>query len=391
MKHVTDRSVYLRWLIPASSFRLPVALLPLAIEYVIGSAAGFRFASLVVGAVAVGEISVVGILATRRGQRAASLGAQSTLTILALLDIALLLASLIHPLLAFSLPVALLSGATTALASGKLRQVLTAQLSPQSLQRYLSWDAVALEIAYLVAPALIAVQVMLAGARLLLVIPAVLAALSPVLLRRHSTPTLPTAAIPHITLRSWLWVLSAGEGLGEGMVVVTIVPIATELLHNTPFGALAMALLSLGSILGGSLYAHFGTGSAAVFPQRRIAILLIGLSICLVAEAAGIQNELLVGVTLLCFGGFVAPSNGLRTFAATHHFDRRLHSSAFSMIYSSYSIGSVTAAVAFAVLDQTLALSAILILAALGTATVSVAYLSTYRTRPDSATGGVKG
>ena len=377
-RNATDRSTYLRWLLPATSFRLPVAILPLAIEYVIGSTANFRLASLVVGALAVGELSVVGIVTTPLGHRVALLGARSTLWLLAIADCILMTASLAHPLLVLSLPAALCSGALTALGSGQLRRTLTDRLNPASLQRYLSWDAVALEFAYLLAPGLITLQVAFAEIRVLLILPTILAILTPLVLGRASEPAVSPTDSGRITLRAWLWALSAGEGLVEGMVVVTIVPIASELMHHAAFGAISMALLSIGSIIGGTIYTHLGTHSKTIVPQRRIAILLLGLSLCLVIGAIADTNEWLLAAVLFGFGGCIAPTNGLRTFAATHSFEPHLHGAAFSMIYSSYSIGSVVAAIAFALLDHTLTLGALLVLAALGTIVVAVAYLVTH-------------
>ncbi len=378
-----DRSIYLRWLIPATSFRLPVALIPLAIEYVIGTGANFRFASLVVGALAVGELSVVGIVATRLDNYSAHLRARSTLTLLALVDVALVVASLVHALLWLSLPAALLSGALTALGSGKLRQTLTHRLQPASLQRYLSWDAVALEGAYLLAPLLISIQVMLLGTHELLITPAILALICPLLLGPDSKLGTKPARGARVTLRSWLWALSAAEGIVEGMVVVSIVPISTQLIHKTAFAALAMALLSVGSILGGVLYSHHATRSANVEPLKRIALFLLALSVCLVASGLVDHSELALGVTLFVFGGFIAPLNGLRSYAATHRFEPRLHAPAFSMVYSSYSVGSVSAAISFAVLDRLLTLSEILLAASVATAIIATAYgIASIRQRP---------
>jgi hypothetical protein len=377
-RNVTDRSTYLRWLIPATSFRLPVAILPLAIEYVIGSTANFQLASLVVGALGVGELSVVAIVTTRLGHRVALLDARVTLWLLAIADSILMTASLIHPLLVLSLPTALCTGALTALGNGQLRRTLTDRLSPPSLQRYLSWDAVALEFAYLVAPGLITLQVAFAETRVLLVLPTILAILTPVVLGQPSEPAASPVASGRITLRAWLWALSAGEGLVEGMVVVTIVPIASDLIHHAAFGAISMVVLSIGSIIGGTIYSHLGTHSKTIVPQRRIAILLLGLSLCLIIGAIADTNEWLLAAVLFGFGGCIAPTNGLRTFAATHRFEARLHGAAFSMIYSSYSIGSVTAAIAFALLDHTLTLGTLLVLSALGTIALAVAYLLTH-------------
>ncbi|WP_298207421.1 hypothetical protein [Ferrimicrobium sp.] len=378
----TDRSTYLRWLLPASSFRLPVAVLPLAIEYVIGTSANFRFASLVVGALAVGELSVVGIVTTPLGVPVARLRTRSTLALLALADVVLVLASLLHPLLWVSLPGALFSGALTALGSGKLRQTLTQRLQSRSLQRYLSWDAVALEFAYLVAPLLISLQVVLLGSRGLLVTPAILAIASPLLLGRDATSVAPPSGTGHVSLRSWLWVLSATEGLVEGMVVVSIVPIAADLIHQPPFAALAMALLSIGSILGGTLYSHLGTRSASIRPLRRIAVLLVGLSGSLIASALGDHSALLLGGLLFVFGSFIAPINGLRSYAASHRFAAHLHGAAFSMVYASYSVGSLSAAVVFAILDQTIPLTDLPVIAAATAMGVALLYLSLdhYRT-----------
>ena len=374
MAESSDRSIYFRWLIPATSFRLPVALIPLAIEYVIGTGANFRFASLVVGALAVGELSVVGIVATRLDNYSAHFQARSTLALLALVDVALVMASLVHVLLWLSLPAALLSGALTALGSGKLRHTLTHRLQPGSLQRYLSWDAVALEVAYLLAPLLVAIQVTLLGTHGLLATPAILALICPLLLGPDSSRDAKSEGSGRVTLRSWLWALSAAEGIAEGMVVVSIVPIATQLIHRAAFAALAMALLSVGSILGGVLYAHHATHSANLEPLKRIALSLLGLSICLVASGLGDHSELALGSILFIFGSFIAPLNGLRTYAVTHRFEPRLHASAFSMVYSSYSIGSVSAAISFAVLDRLITLSEILLAASFATAMIAIAY-----------------
>ncbi|WP_298335123.1 hypothetical protein [Ferrimicrobium sp.] len=372
----SDRSTYLRWLLPASSFRLPVALLPLVIEYAIGSGANFRFASLVVGALGVGELSVVGIVATPLGVRVGRLRTRSTLTLLALADIALVLASRIRPLLWVSLPGALLSGALTALGSGQLREMLTLRLQSQSLQRYLSWDAVALEFAYLLAPLLVSLQVVLLGSHGLLITPAILAIATPLLVGKSPRAvTTPTGA-PHLSLRSWLWILSAAEGMVEGMVVVSIVPISTDLIRHPPFGAISMALLSVGSILGGTLYAHLGTRSIGIRPLRRIALLLIGLSGCLIASTLGDHRELFLGGLLFVFGGFIAPINGLRSYAATHQFATHLHGAAFSMVYASYSVGSVGAAITFAILDQTLPIADLPVIAAVVAISIALVYLT---------------
>ncbi|MHB1734145.1 MAG: hypothetical protein ACYCU8_11990, partial [Ferrimicrobium acidiphilum] len=64
----------------------------------------------------------------------------------------------------------------------------------------------------------------------------------------------------------------------------------------------------------------------------------------------------------------------LRTYAVTHRFEPRLHASAFSMVYSSYSIGSVSAAISFAVLDRLITLSEILLAASFATAMIAIAY-----------------
>ena len=351
MQASSSLRAYARWSIAATTFRLPIALLPVAIEYAIGTTDGFRLASAIIGMLSLGEIGVLLLTGHRAGRRLLLRRGHLLFWAIAVADALLAAASLVPGMLALAIVAALAIGLLVALGAGSLRRELTAVLPREAIERYFSWDAVVLEVIWLASPAIVALQVSLSLTPYLLILPALCALATPLAMRRP--PVIYRAEAKPIHGGKWLLAASAAEGVIEAGFVVAIVPIASGVLHLAVFGSIALALLSVGSVVGGAIYAPLSR-HLRIPPRPRILIMLSGLAAALAVLATAGTTTIALAVISLALGILVAPTNAARAYATSTTFQQEDHSSAFARLYASYSVGAVFSSAAFATLSPLL-------------------------------------
>ncbi len=342
---------YAKWSVAATSFRLPLSILPIAIEYTIGTTGGFRLASTIIGAFSVGEIGVLLITGHQAGRRLLQSRGHLLFWAIAGVDAMLAIASLVPAMRLLAIVFALAGGLLIGLGAGSLRRALTAILPREDLERYFSWDAVALETLWLFSPAIVALAVALSLTPWLLILPALSAIATPLLLRRP--PAIYGAEAKPVRGGRWLLAASAAEGIIEGGFFVAIVPIASGVLHLAVFGSIALALLSAGSIAGGAIYAKLAR-HLRIQTRTRILLMLAGLATSLAVLAIAGTSMLSLGAISLALGTLIAPVNSARAYSTSMTFRQQDHSSAFARLYASYSVGAVFSSAAYAALSPML-------------------------------------
>ncbi|MHB8189281.1 MAG: hypothetical protein ACYDHP_02415 [Ferrimicrobium sp.] len=352
-RHNRDLGVYLGWMIRATSFRLPIAMIPLGVEYAIGASMGYRYASFTIAMLSAGEIVTIALLVGPPGRWVRHRSNRSVFILLGVVDLILAGAALSTDFAWVAPIAALVGGVLSSLASGRLRHNLTRALSNESLQRYLSWDAVTLEVVWLISPLVLTLEVALSLTPILLFTPGIIACLTPLFFSKEpADATIERPKAHSLGIGMWLWVMSAAEGMVEGGLIVAVVALSAQRVHTTAVAGLILGSLSTGSILGGIAYSHLGTTHPSPRPARRLAALMFALAISLVLLVLLGHSTF----TLVILGGvlgiFVAPINGLRSYAVTTIFPVTDHSNAFSALWSTYSVGAVIAAIAYSIVGS---------------------------------------
>jgi hypothetical protein len=326
-----------RWLVVATPYRIANFLTPIAIVYVVGAADGYRMADLLTALVPLGEIAATGLVAL---EPIAHLGLRGRLGAMAVGALALTTFTLGMPW-PLAGAGAFLIGASATVVTGELRRALVERLRPEELTRSLAVDSVAQEITWLIAPTLTSALVA-AGARRSLLALVAASSLGALFLARRSRDSTAQRPAPRSFLRLLgegraLWALSALEGLLEGSAVLAAVPLALAGHHTSVLGGIALSVMTLGSILGGSAFARWlGHRPARLLDLAGLVAFLAGL-LALWALLPSLTPAWLVVSALA--GSTIAPINALRASLVPALLPPRQSSDAYSVLYGTYSAG----------------------------------------------------
>ena len=230
-------------------------------------------------------------------------------------------------------------------------------LDSPSLHRLLGFDMVLMEVFFLMAPVIILVSIFLAGnssvpwATVGVVIVGIVFAL--VRLSRHHSPVekdfstsqlirldrpMRSKSVWRNKKAAWVFSASAAMGICEGGLIISIPTLLVERNLSLRSAGIAVALVSAGSIVGGSLTTRFSTLVAKPRIRIRLGVMLLGLGIGVVAVSS---THSLTGtlVTVFVTGLFVAPLNTTRALAIEDLFTSDKMSEGFGALYGAYSVG----------------------------------------------------
>lgn len=368
-----------RWLALATPYRTANFLVPIAITYVIGARFGYATASGLAALVPLGEVGALGLLAIPFLARTSLPWRLGLMTVAA----ALLASVTVGAPLAIGAIGALGVGSAATLVTGELRRNLTDRLDPIDRGRAFAIDSVAQELTWLAAP-LLATVLVVAGLRSsLLTLVALAGAVATVgALRSRATPHTDQRALPRRARRAGaLWTLSALEGVLEGGAVLIAVPLAAHWLGSSPLGGVALSAMSIGSIVSGIVFTRVWSHRPA--RATTLAALVLCLGIALAAWGIAAPVAWLWLAASVTAGITIAPINALRVGLVPTTFASNELTSAFSVLYASYSIGWTAAGLAAAVLlPRVGARELTLLLASVGVAFACLVWLHARRASP---------
>ncbi|KJF17730.1 MULTISPECIES: MFS transporter [Acidithrix] len=138
--------------------------------------------------------------------------------------------------------------------------------------------------------------------------------------------------------RLWIFLASAGEGVAEGGLIIAIPSILLENHQSVGFAGVAIAMISLGSITGGTVATAFSHSLSRIDIRVRLALFLLGLSGGVVVLTT-LHSLLSILIATFIAGLFVAPINTARALAIGATVSEGQNAEAFGALYGSYSIG----------------------------------------------------
>lgn len=378
----TERHYFQAWAMSATLFRLPLAMAPLTLVLSLRVTDGYPRAALAVSALTLGEVLSIVVSGIRSRQDGRTPLTNAVLPLFLVATVALAFFTSTSASFVPILFAALGFGCTASLTFGLQRGELTARLQPLSIERALALDSVLLEVAWILGPLLAAIFGLSLGARVgIWSLPALATGgFGLHLFKTSASPpiqgAIPVSARKGVRMEMWsrvarkLWIASAVEGLLEGGVVVGAVLLAGRAGAGAFLGGPLLAVLSLGSILGGLFYARHTGGVRSSQSARTLRQLLLALS-SLLALISISDNLPTLFLAIFLFGVFVSPTNSVRSFMVVTTFDAPLRSQAFAVLYGTYSVGSAVAALWLAIGVHHVGLSTLFIIMALvGGATV---------------------
>ena len=163
----------------------------------------------------------------------------------------------------------------------------------------------------------------------------------------------------------WLYASSAMMGIVEGGVVVAMPTILLSRHYPVYYAGLTIALLSLGAIVGGTIFTRVSKYFANSDSRLQVATLLLGLA-SFVVVATSMQSLTAIMVSIFLAGLFIAPLNTARAHALTYVVEPAVRGQAYGALYSSYSIGYALFAIVLGVTTSQVAAASILTAFAFG-------------------------
>ena len=214
------------------------------------------------------------------------------------------------------LPVLFVLAAATGVAlagvNGGFRSLLQAVVPGAQLPRALTVEAVFVEVAFVTGPALAGLLAWVVNPTLVLVIMAVSAATSSMLLARLprlEPPDTRPAAAAWQTPNTWpVFTIAAGLGIAVGAYEAALPERLVHLGTDPEHAGTLLAALAVGSALGGVVAAR--RDDVAARPRALAFVLLAGLGLPLTASAA-VGSPLPLAAVLLIAGAPIAPLNAL--------------------------------------------------------------------------------
>ncbi len=169
----------------------------------------------------------------------------------------------------------------------------------------------------------------------------------------------------------WLYASSAMMGIVEGGVVVAMPTIILSRHYPLYDAGLTIALLSVGAIVGGTIFTRVSKYFANSDSRLQIATLLLGLA-SFVVIAASVQTLTSMLVAIFLAGLFIAPLNTARAHALTYVVEPSVRGQAYGALYSSYSIGYALFAIVLGITSSQVAAASILTAFAFGVVLFSI-------------------
>ncbi|MDA8277092.1 MAG: MFS transporter [Actinomycetota bacterium] len=163
----------------------------------------------------------------------------------------------------------------------------------------------------------------------------------------------------------WLFASSAMMGIVEGGVVVAMPTILLSRHYPLYDAGLTLALLSLGAIVGGTIFTRVSKYFAHSDSRLQVATLLLGLA-SFVVIATSVQGLTAIMVSIFLAGLFIAPLNTARAHALTYVVEPAIRGQAYGALYSSYSIGYAVFAIVLGITTSQVAAASILTAFAFG-------------------------
>ncbi len=351
----------------ANTVRMPAAMAPLAIVLSEGDTKrALAAGSLLVSIFTIGEIFLSSRFA-KLGDRTAPVLA--LVRLLAPLALVWTIFVLLSPqfgnrnnFIALSI-LAFLVGGLGAGLFGIARNLILVK-SPQHIEhdpivihRIIGVDTVIMEMFFLVAPLIVSSSIILGGSRATgisttaIVLIGLLASLISSRQRENHASESVVKPQPKNTKRirlfdsvwfypkaTWIFVASAAMGVGEGGLIIAVPTIFVEKKLGLGYVGLDVAMISLGSIVGGSITTQFARLFSRARIRVRLGTYLLGLLSAVIAVTT--LNQI-VPILLATFvaGLFVAPLNTTRALAIEAVVPDGKKSEAFGALYGSYSIG----------------------------------------------------
>ncbi|MDA8197408.1 MAG: MFS transporter [Actinomycetota bacterium] len=163
----------------------------------------------------------------------------------------------------------------------------------------------------------------------------------------------------------WLYASSAMMGIVEGGVIVAMPTILLARHYPIYDAGITIALLSLGAIVGGTIFTRISKHLVNTDSRLQVATLLLGLA-SFVVVATSMQSLTAVMISIFLAGLFVSPLNTARAHALTYVVEPSVRGQAYGALYSSYSIGYALFAIVLGITTSQVAAASMLTAFAFG-------------------------
>ncbi|MFJ6903387.1 MFS transporter [Streptomyces griseoluteus] len=378
------------WLLVTLAAKLPVAMAPLALVFLVREApGGYTLGAMLGGAYVVGEVVGAPVLGARLS------GARLRRELAA----GLLVGALAFAGLAFcgtaprplSLALAFLAGAAPAAHAGGLRALLVAAVPEEDVARALSVETTLTQGIWAVAPAAVAFLALDAAPSAPLVLAACCAASAAIGVRAlpqagrtgPETADDGTGRLPSRTralAAGWPVYLTSAAAMALLATAELVLPALLEY-RGLPVGwsGPLLAAFSVASVVGGLVYgARRWPGGARA--QSLVLLVVMAVFVALTAVLPGLVG---IAVALLSAGAFKSGVMVTRNLSLRERVPAGMLAAGYSLMYAVQGVGySLTASVAAVVLAHAEPAVAVLTGAALTLLLTAVSALAERRTRP---------
>lgn len=338
----------LNWGLVAIGARLPVAMAPLALVFLVrGRPGGYALGAGLAAAYVIGEVAGAAVLGPRLNPQRARLHLAAGLALGACSFAGLgLLPHAPVPMLGIF---AVLAGAAPAAAPGGLRTLLTSQLPDALIVQALSAESVLTYAVWTVAPALtVGLALSVASSLPLALAAALMAAAAGGLWAlpagwEADSGDLEGASMAQTLAGAWPIYVTGAAALSLLALAELVLP---ALLQQRAIGAgWAGALLagfSVASALGAAIYGARGSWPGSVRAQSLV--LLLGVTAC-VALVATVPSLAWITVALLLAGLLESGVQTTRTLSLREALPPSAHAAGYSVMYAATGIGYAASAI----------------------------------------------
>jgi hypothetical protein len=338
----------LNWALVAIGSRLPVAMTPLALVFLVrGRPGGYALGAALAAVYVIGEIAGAAVLGPRlKPQRARlQLTAGLALGACSLAGLGLLPHAPVLVLAIF----AVLAGAAPAAVPGGLRTLLTSQLPDTLIVKALSAESTLTNVVWTAAPALTVVLALSVAASGPLVLAAALMAASAAGMRalparwQSDSGDRQGASMTRTLARAWPIYLTAAAAMSLLALAELVLPaLLGQRAIGVGWAGPLLAGFSIASTLGAALYGARGSWPGSVRAQGLV--LLLGVTACVMLAATAHSLAWIAGALVLA-GLLDSGVQLTRGLSLREVLPPSAHTAGYSVMYAAAGVGYAASAI----------------------------------------------